>query len=207
VLDHAAVLARHGYGVLLADARGHGRSGGRAMDFGWFGDEDIAAALDFLAARAEVDPTRLAVLGLSMGGEEAIGAAATDARIRAVVAEGATNRTAADGEWLADAFGFRGWLQQRVDEVTEGVTDLLTEADPPVALRTAVARADRPVLLVTAGDVRDELRAATWIQRGAPDDVTIWEVADTGHTGALMTHPDEWERRVTAFLEAALPDA
>jgi uncharacterized protein len=30
VLDHAVVLARHGYGVLLFDARGHGRSGGRA---------------------------------------------------------------------------------------------------------------------------------------------------------------------------------
>ena len=31
-LDHAAVLARNGYGVVLFDARGHGESGGRAMD-------------------------------------------------------------------------------------------------------------------------------------------------------------------------------
>ena len=45
VLDKAAVLAEHGYGVLLYDARGHGRSGGTAMDFGWYGDLDIAAAL------------------------------------------------------------------------------------------------------------------------------------------------------------------
>jgi predicted alpha/beta hydrolase len=34
VLRQATVLARHGYGVLLFDPRGQGRSGGRAMNFG-----------------------------------------------------------------------------------------------------------------------------------------------------------------------------
>jgi alpha-beta hydrolase superfamily lysophospholipase len=48
VLDQAAVIAGAGLGVLMLDARGHGESGGRAMDFGWFGDEDIAAATTFL---------------------------------------------------------------------------------------------------------------------------------------------------------------
>jgi hypothetical protein len=46
VLAQAAVLARRGYGVLLFDARGHGRSGGRAMEFGWYGDLDASAAVD-----------------------------------------------------------------------------------------------------------------------------------------------------------------
>ena len=48
VLPQAAVLVRHGFGVLLADARGHGFSAGEAMDFGWYGDRDISAALDYL---------------------------------------------------------------------------------------------------------------------------------------------------------------
>lgn len=34
-LDQAAVLADAGYGVLVTDARGHGDSDGRAMEFGW----------------------------------------------------------------------------------------------------------------------------------------------------------------------------
>ena len=34
VLGQGAVLARHGYGALLLDGRGHGRSGGHTMDFG-----------------------------------------------------------------------------------------------------------------------------------------------------------------------------
>ena len=44
VLPHAVVLADDGFGVLLYDARGHGRSQGRAMDFGWYGDLGVAAA-------------------------------------------------------------------------------------------------------------------------------------------------------------------
>ena len=34
-----------GFGVLAFDAGGHGRSEGRAMDFGWYGDEDVRAAV------------------------------------------------------------------------------------------------------------------------------------------------------------------
>jgi hypothetical protein len=71
-LEQAVVLARYGYGVLATDARGHGRSGGTAMDLGWYGDEDVAAAVGCVAGRADVDADRIAVVGLSMGGEEAI---------------------------------------------------------------------------------------------------------------------------------------
>ena len=44
-----------GSGVLMIDARGHGDSGGRVMDFGWHGDADIAAATGYLADRPDVD--------------------------------------------------------------------------------------------------------------------------------------------------------
>ncbi len=96
VLDQAIVLADHGFGVLLYDARGHGDSEGQAMDFGWMGNEDIGAALAFLERQPDVNDERIGVLGLSMGGEQAIGAAAGDPRIMAVVAEGATGRVAGD---------------------------------------------------------------------------------------------------------------
>lgn len=92
------------------------RSGGKAMDFGWNGDGDIIAAVDFLVARPEFDPSRIAVFGLSMGGEGAIGAAATDSRISAVVADVAVWTVAGAGhteglrvapvEWEATVIGF-----------------------------------------------------------------------------------------------------
>ena len=88
VLDQSAVLVDSGYAVLAIDSRGHGDSHGTAMDFGWYGDLDIAAGTAFLGARPGIDPGRIGVVGFSMRGEEAIGAAATDPRIRAMVAEG-----------------------------------------------------------------------------------------------------------------------
>jgi hypothetical protein len=140
-----------------------------------------------------------------MGGEEAIGAAAADADLRAVVAEGATTRTAADKAWLADEFGIRGTIQEGVDWLMYRTTDLLTDAHPPVALRDAVAlAAPRPVLLIAGGDVPDEEPAAAHIRSGAPASVTVWVVPGTGHTDALRTHPAEWEARVVGFLDAAL---
>ena len=110
VLERAAVLAEHGYGVLLFDARGHGESGGRAMDFGWYGESDAIGAVDFLTQQRDVSRGRIGLLGLSMGGEQAIGAAGVDGRVVAVVAEGATSRVAADKTYL-DVYGVRGEVQ------------------------------------------------------------------------------------------------
>lgn len=208
VLDHAVVLARHGYGMLLLDARGHGRSGGRAMDFGWYGDEDTAAAVAFLHDQPDVDADRIAAVGLSMGGEEAIGAAASNPLIRAVVAEGATNRVTGDKAWLSDGFGVRGTIQEGIDWLLYNTADLLTAADQPMTLHDAVAAAaPRPVLLITAGAVDDERRAAAHIQRGSPATVSVWIVPGAGHTGGLATDPDEWEHRVINFLDSALATA
>jgi dienelactone hydrolase len=123
-LDQAAVLAGHGYGVLMADPRGQGRSGGRAMDAGWYGDRDIGAAVTFLQHQPGVDPNRVGVLGLSMGGEEAIGATANPA-IRAVVAEGATHRTAADKAGYLPG-GITGAMQRGMDRLTYAAAALVS---------------------------------------------------------------------------------
>jgi pimeloyl-ACP methyl ester carboxylesterase len=205
MLRQASVLARYGFGVLLVDARGHGDSGGRAMDFGWHGDADIAAATDYLTGRADVDPGRIAVVGSSMGGEEAIGASGSNDVIRAVVAEGATARSAADKGWLSDAYGVRGLVQEQIERVQYWLTDRLTSARTPVSLRTAVARSDDvPYLLITAGKVADESDAAAYVASAAPDRVQIWNVDGAGHTDALSVAPGEWETRVVTFLEASL---
>ena len=205
VLDQAAVLARNGYGVLLFDARGAGRSGGHAMNFGWHGDRDVAAAITYLQGRPDVDPDRIGAVGESMGGEAVIGAMAADPRIRAVVAEGATNRVAGDWDWLADRYGVRGVVQQAVNRAAYALTDLLSGASAPITLRkAAVAAGSRPILLIAAGEVADEAHAGDHIRQASPGNVELWVAAGAGHTDGLQTQPAEWERRVTEFLDAAL---
>ena len=137
---------------------------------------------------------------MSMGGEQAIGAAGADHRIRAVVAEGATGRTRADAAWMASDAG--GWLARGFGLVAYTATDLLTAASPPPTLREAVAAtAPHPTLLIAGAG---EIDAARHIQAGAPHTVELWELPDTGHTQGLAHLPDEWEQRVIAFLDAAL---
>ena len=207
VLPQAEVLASNGFGVLITDARGHGRSSGEAMDFGWFGDRDIGAAVDFLLSRPEVDPVRIVVVGLSMGGEEAIGAAGSDSRIAAVVAEGSTARTDADKIWLADEYGWRGSAQTWLEWVQYTLTDLLTDASKPTSLASAAAAmAPRQLLLITGGDAPDEANAARHMESSAKGNVTVWTVSGAGHIQGLRVAPDEWEQTVIEFLDQALLD-
>ena len=203
-IRHAGVLARHGYGVLMMDARGHGRSGGMGMDIGWYGNEDTTAAVTFLTRQGDVIPTKIGVVGLSMGGEEAIGAAGVDPRIRAVVAEGATGRTAADNDDIRPE-DFASALERGPDWVTDGLTDLLTPTSPPASLRRSVAASiDTRFLLIAAATVEKETLAATSMRSVDPQRVTTWTVPGAAHVQGLVTAPEEWERRVVEFLDGEL---
>ena len=203
VLGQAAVLGRHGYGALLVDGRGHGLSGWHAMDFGWWGGRDLAAAVSFLAAQPGIGAGKIAVLGESMGGEQALAAAGADPRIRAVVAEGATGQQSADHGWRPhDITGIidRGW--QWVQYTAAG---LISGAPRPASIRDGIrAAAPRPALIIAGGAVANEPVAARWFQAASPATVQVWVVPHAGHTQGLATAPGAWEAHVIGFLNTAL---
>lgn len=200
-LEHAAFLNREGFGVLAFDSRGFGRSGGTGMSLGWFGDLDIDGAMSFLSDRPGVDPAKIGVVGLSMGGEEAIAAAGTDDRIRAVVAEGAgAVRTVADAKSID---GFTRYLGIPHYWLRDLVMDMFTDAPRPIALEDAMtAIAPRPVLLISSAP--RELEYTEQYRAAAPASTQLWALYDAPHIGGLTTHPSEYRQRVTAFLADAL---
>jgi pimeloyl-ACP methyl ester carboxylesterase len=66
----AQLLQKNGYAVMTVDFRGHGQSKGVVN---WLqADQDVLAAYDFLAGQSEVDPSRIALIGASIGTQEAI---------------------------------------------------------------------------------------------------------------------------------------
>jgi dienelactone hydrolase len=203
VLGQAAILARHGYGALLVDGRGHGLSGGHAMDFGWWGGRDLAAAVSFLARQPGLQVGKIAVLGESMGGEQALAAAGADPRIGAVVAEGATGQQLADYGWRPP--DITGIIDRGVYWVQYTAAGLLSGAPRPISIRDAIrAAAPRPVLIIAGGAVAGEPVAARWFQAASPATVQVWVVPHAGHTQGLATAPGAWEAHVIGFLTAAL---
>jgi hypothetical protein len=139
-----------------------------------------------------------------MGGEEAIGAAAVDRRIAAVVAEGATGRVAADNEDIRPE-DHASALERGLNWFSYGLMDLLTETSPPESLREAVAASgDTEFLLVAAGTVEKEQLAAESLRRADPQRVEVWTVPRAGHTQGLRTAPEDWGRRIVGFLDSHL---
>ena len=203
VLGQAAVLARHGYGALLLDTRGHGRSGGHSMDFGWWGGRDLAAAVSFLARQPGVQGGKIAVLGESMGGEQALAAAGSDPRIRAVVAEGATGQQTADHGWRPN--DITGTIDRGMEWVQYTAAGLISGAPQPMSIPDAIrAATPRPALIIAGGSVADEPVAAHWFQAASPATVQVWLVPHAGHTQGLATAPGAWEAHVITFLNTAL---
>jgi acetyl esterase/lipase len=89
-LHYAAELARRGYVVLAPDYPSFGdyRYDFAADDFvsgSMKGIVNHLRAVDLLAERAEVDPQRIGVIGHSLGGHNALFAAAFDERLKVVV--------------------------------------------------------------------------------------------------------------------------
>jgi dipeptidyl aminopeptidase/acylaminoacyl peptidase len=85
----AQALTQAGYVALRFDFRGCGQSEGKRGDV--IVDEEIAdlrRAIDFLIAQPRVDAARIGVIGASLGGSVAIEVAASDARVKACVANG-----------------------------------------------------------------------------------------------------------------------
>ncbi|HEX6844597.1 MAG TPA: alpha/beta fold hydrolase [Actinomycetota bacterium] len=198
--DQADVLAGEGFGVLALDVRGHGQSGGPRMEFGWGAEQDVRAAVDWLEARDDVTGG-VGVLGLSMGGEVALTAAALDPRIGAVVAEGATVRTWDDARRMPSPHPVglaNEWL-------LFGLVDLLASAEPPMPLEDAVAAIDAPVLLIM-GSPDNERQLGPVYRDANPSRVTLWDLPDTPHIAAIRTHPDEYRERVAAQFAALVAD-
>jgi pimeloyl-ACP methyl ester carboxylesterase len=206
-LEHARLLAQHGFGSLLIDLRAHGASGGERLTFGGSEYLDVSGAVDYLRGRPEVEPDRIGVLGLSLGANFAILGAAQDERIAAVVAEAPSATVFRDWPrpaFVSDAFYVPFDLMfffylRRFGGVAE-----------PVSIRDAVAGlAPRPIFLAggdTPGSTLEQ-RSITQFFAAASDPKEMWIIPNTQHIAGLQTRPVEYEARVTGFFDYYLVES
>jgi pimeloyl-ACP methyl ester carboxylesterase len=205
---HAADLYKAGFSVFMFDFRAHGRSEGRWVTMGMYEKEDLLGALDFICEERNIG--EVGVLGFSMGAAVALITAALSDRICAVVADsgyGRLKRTLANYAIARGVPGFiarpfAAWVLVIAAIRTEGRID---QSDP---IRWTLHIGPRPILFIYGEDdcfvpMQDVDRMASL----AKGPVEVWVVDDAGHRGAYKADPAEYNRRVTNFFKANLPEA
>jgi hypothetical protein len=197
---HAAMLARHGYGVLLYDARGRGESEGSPNAQGWTWQTDVDAALDFLSARKDVDPARIGGLGLSTGADVLLEAAAENPRLEAVVLDGSTARSLGDVRQLKLSDAIIGIPYWAVAYGTIAVLDQSLPGEPLVDLARKIP--PKPALFIASNELGEPVLNRNYATAyGEPS--ALWHI-DADHTRGLAERPQAYERRVIAFFDDAL---
>jgi len=198
---HVRMLVRHGYGVLLFDRRGEGESDGEPNAYGWALDKDIAAAAAFLQRRPDVDRSRIGGIGLSVGGEMMLQAAAESNDLKAVVSEGAGSRS------VREVIEKKAWLDVPTYAVLTAGTALFSNQAPPPNLKDLVGRiAPRSVFFIysTHGVDGEEKQLNPKCYAAAGQPKQSWEIPEASHTGGIVARPKEYERRVVGFFDQAL---
>jgi fermentation-respiration switch protein FrsA (DUF1100 family) len=199
---HTRMLVEHGYGVLLFDRRGEGASEGDPNTFGWVGDRDLHAAADYLRSRPDVDRERIGAIGLSVGGEMLIHAAAHSDAFKAIVSEGGSGQSVRDQlENTSTLDAILGY-----SPVT-AATALFTSTLPPPSLKSEIAKiAPTAVFLVYGenGQGGSEEKPNKLLHAAAHEPKQLWEVPNGQHIAGITTEPAEYERRVIGFFDQAL---
>jgi fermentation-respiration switch protein FrsA (DUF1100 family) len=205
MLGVAAMLRRNGYAVLLQTVRGHDLSDGETVGLGSREMDDLAAWWQWLIARADVDPQRVGIFGVSMGGSLVLQYAAQNQQLKAVVADCAfssitdTVETSVRFFTGLPPFPFAPLILFWVER------ELGVDASSIDAKQWVGRISPRPLFVLQGGaDVVVSPESGTRLFEAAKEPKELWFEPELGHAQFLEKRPAEFERRVIAFYEKYL---
>jgi fermentation-respiration switch protein FrsA (DUF1100 family) len=202
VLPEAAILAEAGYHLLLLDLRGHGRSEGDQLTYGYREAWDVLAAVDFLAARPDIE--QIGALGTSFGGAAVARAAALDPRLEAVVIESSYSSLP---DAVDDAFDGLSIFPRRpfaplligLAERRVGVS--IHEVDSARDLATLSPRAVMIIHGTADGMFPPSHARKMYDAAGQPKE--LWLIEGLGHANPAMEYEAQFQARVLSFFGRA----
>ncbi len=198
----AAVLVKHGYGVILPDQRAHGRSEGEQITFGHHEWRDLDAVVNFLEQRKI---SKIGIFGNSMGGAMAICYAARNQRIGAVVAhspyaslshsinKGVRRFSGLPPFPFAQLILHLAQRQRHFNAATVAPVNIIANISP------------RPVLLMMGGiDQTVEADGIFALKKAGGDSTELWFEAELDHVEFQEKLPEQFEQRIVGFYQRAL---
>ncbi len=202
--DFAQMASEGGFVVLAPDLRGHGESGGE-VDSNIF--NDVAASLQYLQSRPEVNPTSIAIRGNSMGGWLAIHTAAHLRDVSPVIAYCPPTEAIMLITMEEVALVQRGHKSPMVSDNPPRVNvnstmQLLYRLD---VVKSARRIHPRPFLLVhSEGDQSVPSHISERIYNSVEEPKTCWLLPGGDHRFA--PHDPETSHRVLEWLEMSRPE-
>jgi pimeloyl-ACP methyl ester carboxylesterase len=202
---HAEQLTTAGYGVLMYDERASGESEGDYRSYGWEDPRDVGGALEFLNARADVDPDRIGIAGCSIGGQIALQGAAYYPQIGAVWADGPSSIRAQDiSRPTNPIFALLVVANYMLDWMYEIKLDI--DAPPPM-IEIIDDIAPNPIMLVGGGTPMpftgsegDHLKL---YEQYAGDNAELWVIPEAFHCDGPVQRPDEYAAKMVEFFDTA----
>lgn len=202
--NFARALVDSGYGILLFDLRGHARSGGTMSTFGWIEHQDVLGAYDFLKRQPEVDPTRIGLLGFSLGAQVALRAAAASGLFSAVWVDGPIpivyedHFVAVKRRTLRQMFFSPWWwLAYNTQEWLTGLDQ------PPPLIDVIGAISPRPLMVAAAGSER-MIAAARRYFEAAGEPKQFWQMDDIPFGSGILEKGDDYDLRLIGFFNRSM---
>ncbi|MBX3035831.1 MAG: alpha/beta hydrolase [Anaerolineales bacterium] len=207
MLNEAAMMHKHGYGILITSVRAHDYSEGEDITLGIHEMSDMEAWYQYLISRNDINPNQIGILGNSYGGMLAIQYAAQNENIKAVVANCAfssmqdTVSTSVKHFTGLPEFPFVPlivfWAEQNTGIKMEEIDT--TKYIPLIS--------PRPVFLMQGGaDTVISPSSGQILYDAAKEPKELWFDAELGHTAFDKERAEEYERRVVEFFNQYLLD-
>ena len=205
-LDLASRLWADGFNTLLFDLRGHGISGDGKVSGGYFEQNDLLGAYDFLLSEG-VRSEQIGVIGFSMGAAASVLGVSKEPNIRALVVDSPfantpdlitqeVARTTPIPKWIVPVFNPGTVLAANL---LHGIK--LDELDP----ESAVGGIDYPILLIHGiDDTRIPVEHGIRVHAAAHQRSSLWLVPDTDHVDSFLNNPDEYTERVIIYFRDRL---
>jgi dipeptidyl aminopeptidase/acylaminoacyl peptidase len=195
MISEMRILSDAGFGVLAFDWPGHGLSEGTIH---WNAPERraLGAAIDWLAARQDVDPQRLGGMGFSMGGYVMTQVAAYDQRLRAVMLLAAPSDYTELTHWQHRKWGILSELPATYALHAYGIRH---EEQRPIDVIGQIS--PRPLQMIGGSNdqvIPDYMTRALYAAARSPK--SLWIVPGANHGGYAAVAPVEYPARVIKFF-------